>query len=107
MRISDWSSDVCSSDLVEIVDLLRDRHADAGRALEVVEAGAAHGARGAEMHQQRLFARRADAGNLVARDGADRPGALHPVSADREALARVAHPLEVQTDRYGVRQGQD
>src|SRR3546814_4937830 len=98
MRISDWSSDVCSSDLVEIVDLLRDRHADAGRALEVVEAGAAHGARGAEMHQQRLFARRADAGNLVERAGADRPGALRPVRADREAVDQIGRaPSELQS----------
>src|SRR3546814_3272587 len=40
MRISDWSSDVCSSDLVAIVDLGRERGggvpADAGKGAQII-----------------------------------------------------------------------
>jgi len=53
--------------MVEVVDLLRDRGGHARRFLEIVEARPTHRPRGAEMHQQRLLARRADAGNLVER----------------------------------------
>ena len=50
------------------------------------------------MHQQRLFTRRADAGDLVQRAGADRLGALFAVGADREAVRFVAQALDVEQD---------
>ena len=60
--------------MVEVVDLLRHRRADPRGLLQILQARAAHRPGGAEMHQQRLLPRRADAGHLVER--ADAPIAL-------------------------------
>ena len=57
----------------EIVDRLRHLRADAVDRLQVLDAGARHGLGRAEMLQQRALARRADAGDLVERVGADAP----------------------------------
>src|SRR3546814_5746680 len=77
MRISDWSSDVCSSDL-----------------LQVSEAGPGDAAGRAEMMQQRLLASGADPGDLVQRIAAQRLGPACPMGLDREPVGLVAQSLE-------------
>ena len=76
--------------MVEVVHLLRDPRRDAGCLLQILQARVADRAAGAEMHQQRLFPRGADAGDLVERARADRLAALVAVDADREAVDLVA-----------------
>ena len=51
---------------------------------------------GAEVHQQRALAARADAGDLVERAGGEALGALGAVRADREAVGLVAEALQVE-----------
>ena len=66
--------DVSVIALVEkIVDGLRHLRADAVHGLQILGAGARHGLGRAEMLEQRPLARRADAGDLVERIGADAP----------------------------------
>ena len=53
--------------VVEIIHLLRHARADARRAFQVVQRRGPYLPRGAEMQQQRAFARGADTGDLVER----------------------------------------
>ena len=55
------------------------------------------------MLQQRALARRADAGDLVQRIGADGLGALLAMAADGEAVRLVAQALQVvEHRRFGI-----
>src|SRR5689334_86804 len=86
-----------------LVDLLRDRLADAGDALEIGEARARDAARRAEMMEEGALPPRADAGDLVERRGAYRLGAPRPVRADGEAVRLVPESLqEVEDGVLGV-----
>src|SRR5947209_9792162 len=88
-----------------IVELARHRPADARCLLEVVECGALHCARRAEMHQERTFAAWPDAGNLIERRGGQTLGSLGAVRPDREAVCLVAQTLEVELYRRIGRKG--
>src|SRR6185437_5553089 len=77
-----------------VINLFRDSFADARHALDLGEAGAGDGARGAEMVQQRLFAFRADAGDLVERRAPERFRMPRTVGADGKAVRLVAQPLQ-------------
>ena len=80
--------------MIEIIDRPRDSFTDARSAFQIGKRRRPHLARGAEMQQQRALARRADAGNLVERAGADRAAAFLAVRADGEAVGFVAQALE-------------
>src|SRR3546814_4977939 len=77
--------------MIEIMHRLRDRGAHPRRLAQILEARAAHRARGAEVHQQRLLARGADARHLVERRAAHRLRALLPV--DRKSTRLNSSPL--------------
>src|ERR1035437_4836683 len=64
------------------VDAPRDQPGDARRRLEIVQAGLADTARGAEMVQQRPLAARADAGDFVKLAGDQRFRPPGPVGGD-------------------------
>ena len=66
---------------------------DAINQLEIGQPGPADRLGRAEMGQQRPFARRADAGNLVERCGADGFRAFRPVDANGESVGLVAQTL--------------
>src|SRR3546814_6860457 len=79
MRISDWSSDVCSSDLVDVVDDEADRLERAGHV-----GGLALDARPVE-HVDAHGLRRDGAGRQAAEDVEDRLGLGHERALDRGA----------------------
>src|SRR5204862_6667442 len=68
--------------------------ADAVDGAQVVGTSAGDGFGGAEMLEQRALARRADAGDLVERVGADGLAALGAVGTDGEAVGLVAQALD-------------
>src|SRR3546814_5726376 len=82
MRISDWSSDVCSSDLGKVEAGKRLEHRDAER----LRTGRQRPADGADRIEPRHDARRGD-GTFRNRD--DMVG-LRPVEAEQQFLLRLA-----------------
>ena len=82
-----------------IVNGLRHRLGDAGRALEILERGGFHRLPGAEVHQQRPLAARSDPGDVIERTCRHALRPLLPVSADREAMGFIAQALQVEKHR--------
>src|SRR3546814_9568367 len=108
MRISDWSSDVCSSDLVALADVLDDREAEAGAtdraAARLIDAVETFGQAG------QMFG--CDAVALVA-DRQPHPVSLaHQLDRDRRSRMAIFHGVrndvvrelpELRTDRKSTR----
>src|SRR5437764_4533216 len=69
-----------------LIDLFRDRLADPRDLLEIGKPGPRDRPHRAEMMQQRLAPRRADAADLVELRAAERLLAACPVAADRETM---------------------
>src|ERR1700761_3601927 len=83
----------------KVINLLRHCLADTADRLDVSDPGSGNSAGRAEVLQQGALSRRTDSRNLVEGIGADRLGALLPVTADGESVRLVAQPLEVVEHR--------
>src|SRR4051812_26676295 len=83
-----------------LIDLFRDRLADPRDLLEIGKPGPRDRPHRAEMMQQRLAPRRADAADLVELRAAERLLAACPVAADRETMRLV--PQALQEVQHGV-----
>src|SRR3546814_7371897 len=88
MRISDWSSDVCSSDLI-VIDDLRHRLGHARRALQVLQLSVLDRSGRTEMHQQRLLPCRADTRHFVQRACSHGLASLRTMGPDGETVRLV------------------
>ena len=82
--------------MIEIVHCLRHRRRHTRHFLQILKRRAAYRPCRAEVHEQRLFARGADAGNFVERAGGNRLAPLRPVCADGKAVGFVAEALEIE-----------
>ena len=89
-----------------IIDCPGDRLRYARGPFEIVQGGAFHGARSAEMHQQRSLPARTNSGNVVQRGGREAFRPLLPVCADRESMRFVPEALQVEEQGRVRRQGQ-
>src|SRR3546814_5167596 len=97
MRISDWSSDVCSSDL---------RLGHARRALQVLQLSVLDRSGRTEMHQQRLLPCRADTRHFVQRACSHGLASLRTMGPNGETVRLVAQALQVEENGVVHWQGQ-
>src|SRR3954454_24741230 len=91
----------------EIVDLASGLFIDARHLRQIAERGALDRFQGAEMVQQRAFARWADAGDFLQAGLADVLLAAGAVRSDGEAVRLVAQPLDEIKQRIARRQFHD
>src|SRR5579862_1717398 len=98
-------SDLLSRPLVKkFVNPPRRFGTDAFDLHQVGDRGALDGFQRAEVMQQRAFARRSDAGDLLQAGLAHIAGATRPMRADGEAMGLVAQPLDEIEHRVARRQ---